>query len=68
MDNEFKLSNVLVDVLFIFDICVVWPFIKPNKVVDVVFILLIDNTVDVEKPLKVGAYTFKSGLFATVLL
>ncbi len=41
MDNEFKLLNIVFDVVFKFDNCGVWPFTNPNKVVDVVLILFI---------------------------
>ena len=37
VDNEFKLENIVPDVAFKFDIDVVWPLTKPNKVVDVAF-------------------------------
>ena len=52
MDRLFKLLNIVVDVVFIFDNCVVWLFINPNKDVDVVFKLLIDNIEFVDNELN----------------
>ncbi len=44
--------NIVVDVVFKFVICVVCPFIKPKKVDDVAFKLLIDNIELVDNEFK----------------
>ncbi len=43
VDNEFQVSNVVVDVAFKFATDAVWPFTEPNIDVDVAFKLFIDK-------------------------
>ena len=65
VDNEIKLENINVFVVFKFDVDVVCVFNIPNIVVDVAFKLFIDNVALDDKLFKflLVAYTDKLGVF-----